>query len=83
MVVEGLHLAPAWLQPPCVCPGAQMDVVPLDRFNACFPVDEPQRMPPLYIERVSVRDVGAAAREWGARAASSAHRHASVGGACF
>ena len=40
---------------PCTCP-AQVDVLPLERFNAVWRPDEPERLQPVFVERVTIRE---------------------------
>ena len=35
---------------------AQVDVLPLERFNAVWRPNEPERLKPVYVERVTIRE---------------------------
>ena len=35
---------------------AQVDVLPLERFNAVWRPNEPERLTPVYVERVTIRE---------------------------
>ena len=34
----------------------QVDVLPLERFNAVWRPNEPERLTPVYVERVTIRE---------------------------
>lgn len=36
--------------------GVQPDVIPPTEFDAVYPLDEPERLEPVFIERVAIRD---------------------------